>query len=224
MTSRRTRLRSGRRDAPTRVTEWIWRQAPQLATHLPPGWQRRALQPVKTHPGLAAPPDPFSDVLPHLSISGIRGPGERGVTHIVSIDEPGVKPPAWVRSMQENGVQVLALPFSDVWEGQAGFEVYRMPDSLLEQATALGKQLTPEHWLHVHCHAGISRSTAIALHILASTPEAYLCSDLDLGRRVFDARPKARPNPHVLARSDAATGRQQSQLWSHTRPELNRRR
>ena len=63
-----------------------------------------------------------------------------------------------------------------------------------------------EHHLLVHCHMGISRSTAAMTMLLAQAhPEQHEDSVLD---RVFRARPQAWPNLLMIEHADRLLGRE----------------
>ncbi len=148
-----------------------------------------------------------------VTICGIPELGEHGaagVTHVLSILDPEwPDPPAFAVFAPHRR---LALRFHDVIEP--------MPDRLapsradVERLLEFGREL-PEfarkpnepigRHLLVHCHAGVSRSTAAAALILAQAyPDRPARAALDAVARM---RPRAWPNLRILEFGDALLGR-----------------
>jgi predicted protein tyrosine phosphatase len=125
------------------------------------------------------------------------------VTHLLSILDPehpdaaGVEPSA--------ARQHLTLRFHDVISPVPGF-VAPEPTHV-EALLAFGRSLPggdPGHLL-VHCHAGISRSTAAMTALLAQAhPEA---AEADILAHVRAIRPQAWPNSLMIAFADRHLGR-----------------
>lgn len=128
-----------------------------------------------------------------------------GISHVLSIlDPPEPEPPAFGAYGEHAR---LELRFDDVIEEQAGFAA---PDAdHIEKILAFGRSLRDESpgaaHLLVHCHAGISRSTAALTLILAQDrpdrPSAEILAE------VLRSRDKAWPNLRMLELGDAALGR-----------------
>jgi predicted protein tyrosine phosphatase len=126
-----------------------------------------------------------------------------GVTHVLSILDPDwPDPPAFAEFSPHRR---LALRFHDIIEPT--------PDRLLptrddvERLLAFGRELGKPAGSHllVHCHAGVSRSTAAAALILAqANPERPARAVLDA---VAQIRPRAWPNLRILEFGDALLGR-----------------
>jgi len=126
-----------------------------------------------------------------------------GVTHILSILDPDWDdPPAFVLFPPHRR---LALRFHDIIEPT--------PDRLapsrddVERLLAFGRELGQRKGNHllVHCHAGVSRSTASAALILAQAhPDRLAGEVLDA---VAQMRPRAWPNLRILEFGDALLGR-----------------
>src|SRR6202158_2519430 len=126
-----------------------------------------------------------------------------GVTHVLSILDPDwPDPPAFADFAAHRR---LALRFHDIIEP--------MPDRLLpsrddvERLLAFGREPgePAESHLLVHCHAGVSRSTAAAALILAQAyPDRPASEVLDA---VAQLRPRAWPNLRILEFGDALLGR-----------------
>ena len=85
-------------------------------------------------------------------------------THVISINNPGEDPP---RSLKAHKGKHLLLAFHDITDPPSGGMV---PPSRKDVAKilAFAKGIEPEHEVLVHCAAGISRSSAAALAIIAS--------------------------------------------------------
>jgi predicted protein tyrosine phosphatase len=141
-----------------------------------------------------------------LTICGIPELDEHcttGVTHVLSLLDPDcADPPAFAAFAPHHRV---ALRFHDVIEPKPD----RIPPSLrdVERLLALGRELidAPQRHLLIHCHAGVSRSTAAAALILAQAwPDRP-------ARVAFDAvtniRPRAWPNMRILELGDGLLGR-----------------
>jgi predicted protein tyrosine phosphatase len=130
---------------------------------------------------------------------------EVGVSHVLSIlDPPAPEPPA----LGSYGEHVrLELRFDDVIEEQSGFAAPDAED--IAEILAFGRSLHDEapgkaHLL-VHCHAGISRSSAaLALILAQDRPEVPAA---DILAEVLGMRDKAWPNLRMIELGDAALGR-----------------
>ena len=126
-----------------------------------------------------------------------------GVTHVLSILDPGwPDPPVFAEFAPHRR---LALRFNDITDPA--------PDRLLpsrgdvERLLAFGRELDElaESHLLVHCHAGVSRSTAATALILAQAyPDRPAPAVLDA---VVQIRPRAWPNLRMLEFGDALLGR-----------------
>jgi len=142
-----------------------------------------------------------------MTVCGIEELGlhcEAGVTHVLSILDPGWPEPEALGAFEEG--QRLELRFHDVIDPQPGSILPESRD--VEQLLAFGRDLNNEggaaHLL-VHCHAGVSRSTAAAMLILAQNRP-----DRPADEALFEVvrlRPRAWPNLRILELGDALLGR-----------------
>lgn len=141
-----------------------------------------------------------------LTICGIPELDEHcaaGVTHILSILDPDLAdPPEFDHFPPHNR---LALRFYDVIEPHPKRVAPARAD--VERLLEFGREVdaAPGGHLLVHCHAGVSRSTAAAALILAqAAPDRS-------AREVFEAvvrmRPRAWPNLRILEFGDQLLGR-----------------
>jgi predicted protein tyrosine phosphatase len=141
-----------------------------------------------------------------VTICGIPELGEHGaagVTHVLSILDPEwPDPPAFAEFAPHRR---FALRFHDIIEPA--------PDRLapsrqdVERLLEFGRELHGPEGSHllVHCHAGVSRSTAAAALILAQAyPDRPAREALDA---VAQMRPRAWPNLRILEFGDAILGR-----------------
>ena len=144
------------------------------------------------------------DVLTICGLGEIPGHGERRVSHVLSILDPATPDPDF------GGYPVhqrTVLRFHDIVDPAPGLTAPTTAD--IDAILAFGRSLedgTPaEGHLLVHCHMGISRSTAAMAMILAQAfpnePEA------DLLARIAAMRPQAWPNLLMIEMADARLGR-----------------
>lgn len=125
------------------------------------------------------------------------------VTHVLSILDPG-----WPEPEPLSGFDIdrrLRLRFHDVIEAQPGWIAPERWDIELLLAFSRDLDRVGETHLLIHCHAGLSRSTAAAALVLAqSRPETR--ADELLGE-VVRLRPRAWPNLRILELGDEILGR-----------------
>ena len=134
-----------------------------------------------------------------------------GVTHVLSILDPGWPEPEAIRDFDLG--RRLKLHFHDVIEPMPGWIAPERWD--VELLLSFGRTLDqrapredPEaegaHLL-VHCHAGLSRSTASGILLLAQCRPTRAAHDI-VGQ-VIRLRPRAWPNLRILEFGDALLGR-----------------
>ena len=126
-----------------------------------------------------------------------------GVTHVLSILDPDWPDPASFAAFPPH--RRLALRFHDIIEPTPGRYAPSRED--VERLLAFGRELGDPAGGHllVHCHAGVSRSTAAAALILAQAhPDRPASETLDAVARI---RPRAWPNLRILEFGDALLGR-----------------
>jgi predicted protein tyrosine phosphatase len=134
-----------------------------------------------------------------------------GITHVLSILDPGWPDPEPIRNFDLN--RRLKLNFHDVIEPTPGWIPPERWD--VELLLAFGRNLSETahqpaedsgvaHLL-VHCHAGVSRSTASAILLLAQCNPARPAQDV-VGQ-VIRLRPRAWPNLRIVEMGDELLGR-----------------
>ena len=136
-------------------------------------------------------------------IDELEGHGALGATHVLSILDPDHPVPEAFGEYGEH--DRLELRFNDIIDPTPGM-ILPGPEHV-EATLAFGRSLAadPQANLIVHCHAGISRSTASMVLILAQAlPDEPAETILAM---VHGIREKAWPNLRILELGDAMLGR-----------------
>ena len=121
---------------------------------------------------------------------------ERGVTHVLSILDPEWPEP---EAFQDFDPHFRAtLRFHDAIEPDPGVVLPEKCD--VHTILAFGRDAGDVRHLLIHCHAGISRSTAAMLMILAQAHPRET-EDAIVGR-LLEIRPQAWPNSRMIAFAD----------------------
>jgi predicted protein tyrosine phosphatase len=129
----------------------------------------------------------------------------RGVSHVVSILDPAMKEPPAFGSFGEH--ERIELRFDDIIEEAPG---QVLPSRAhVEEILGFGRGISggrqPRPHLLVHCHMGISRSTAALTLLLAQAcPDRSATELLD---EILRIRDRAWPNLRMLELGDALLGR-----------------
>jgi predicted protein tyrosine phosphatase len=131
----------------------------------------------------------------------------RGVTHVLSILDPEWPDPDAFGAYDRHHRTVLR--FHDAIEDRPGVLLPSRDDvaAVLSFGEALAASPSGQNGhLLVHCHAGISRSTAaMAMLMLQADPDA---DERALFDRLLAIRPKAWPNSRMIAFADEMLGRE----------------
>ncbi|TDR88036.1 tyrosine phosphatase family protein [Enterovirga rhinocerotis] len=145
-----------------------------------------------------------------LSVCGLEeldGHRESGITHVLSILDPGIPDPDSFNRYDRH--HRTTLRFHDIIEPQPGFILPEREH--VEQIVAFGEELVDDleegrdgHLL-IHCHMGISRSTAAMTTMLVSArPDE---DDEVLVEHLARIRPQAWPNARMIGFADEIMGR-----------------
>jgi predicted protein tyrosine phosphatase len=132
---------------------------------------------------------------------------ERRVTDVLSLLDPGTPEPSAFDAYNEH--HRVTLRFHDILEPQLGMIPPEPTD--VEAILKFGKELeaqetySGERHLLIHCHMGISRSTAAMAMLLA---QAHPDEDEDaIAERLTTIRPKAWPNTRMMSFADEMLSR-----------------
>jgi predicted protein tyrosine phosphatase len=138
--------------------------------------------------------------------------GPRAVTHVLSIIDPD-----WPELTGFNGYGThrrTTLRFHDVIDPGPGIilptsdhvsQILAFGDEITAEANAQTGDNATQHLL-VHCHAGISRSTAAMISLLAQADPRE--DEERLFERVREIRPQAWPNSLMIGFADDILGRE----------------
>ena len=136
---------------------------------------------------------------PTFAICGLDeliGHQGRGVTHILSILDPEWPEPAAFQAFDPHFRATLR--FHDVIEPNPGVLLPQRSD--VEAILTFGRDAAEAGSLLIHCHAGISRSTAATLMILAQARPHE--GEDELAERLLQNRPQAWPNSRMMGFAD----------------------
>jgi predicted protein tyrosine phosphatase len=125
----------------------------------------------------------------------------RGVTHVLSILDPEWPEPGAFQDFDPHFR--VTLRFHDAIEPDPGVVLPRKPD--VDAILAFGRDAGDVRHLLIHCHAGLSRSTAAMLMILAQA-HPHETEDAVV-RRLLQIRPQAWPNSRMIGFADERLGR-----------------
>jgi predicted protein tyrosine phosphatase len=133
--------------------------------------------------------------------------GSRGVTHVLSILDPDYPEPETL--LTYGRPQRVTLRFHDAIEPAPGLVMpnEQHVETILDFGRGLAGPAAPkaEGHLLVHCHVGVSRSTAAMACLLA---QAHPDENEDrIFLRLRELRPKAWPNSRMIAFADQSLGR-----------------
>lgn len=151
-------------------------------------------------------PAPAVPVLTICGLGEIASHGGRAVTHALSLLDPGTPAPDGFAAYPAH--HRVTLAFHDAIVPAPGLILPTRDD--VAAILAFGRAVAPgadgvTHVL-VHCHMGISRSTA-AMAMLLAQAEPDLTEDEVLAR-IGAVRPQAWPNSLMIAYADDALARQ----------------
>ena len=143
-----------------------------------------------------------------ITVCGLQelsGHAAAGVTHVLSIIDPDYPSPTEFGAYGEHAR--LELRFDDIIEELPG-RVAPQPEDvrrLLAFGRDLDAQMPSGAHLLVHCHAGVSRSSAsMSLLLAQATPER---PGEEIFREILAIRPQIWPNLRIVEMGDAMLGR-----------------
>jgi predicted protein tyrosine phosphatase len=149
--------------------------------------------------------DPIPFALTICGIEELPDHAERQVSHVLSIIDPDRSPLDAFGSYGEHAR--LELRFHDIIEDMPGREAPQPHH--VEQVLAFGRDIMrepePVRHLLVHCHAGVSRSTA-AMTLLLAQAQPHLSAP-EVLQQVLAIRAKAWPNLRMLTFGEEQLGR-----------------
>ena len=144
----------------------------------------------------------------HLTVCGleeIAGFRAAGVTHVLSIADPGTPAETYFDGFAPH--RRLDLRFHDIIDERPG-EILPTPGhvaSILEFGEAMAAEGESLRHLLVHCHLGISRSTASMLMLIA---QRHPGDEAAAVAKLAAIRPIAWPNTLMIEYAEAALGTQ----------------
>jgi predicted protein tyrosine phosphatase len=135
----------------------------------------------------------------------LAGHADRQVSHVLSILDPDTPEPAAFGAYGEHAR--IELKFHDVIEEGPGFQPPQREDvaKMLEFGRDIMRDPKNLRHLLVHCHMGISRSTAAMALLLAQAQPEIPASDIMA--RILHIREKAWPNLRILLFGEEMLGR-----------------
>ncbi len=141
---------------------------------------------------------------PTLTVCGLHeleGHGAREVTHVLSLLDPGTPEPAAFSSYDPHVRRTLY--FHDAIEPAPNVALPQLSD--IDTILRFARDAGDARHILIHCHMGISRSTAAMLMVMAqSAPDQ---SESALVERLLEIRPQAWPNSRMIEYADERLGR-----------------
>ena len=138
----------------------------------------------------------------------LNGYPNSGVTHVLSILDPGSDEPAIFNSFQTHARKTVY--FHD--EIEPGPNVSLPQPEHIETIIALGHSLGRERLDHtaphvlIHCHMGVSRSSAATAILFAALDPKK--SEIEILAHILARRPQAWPNCRMIALADDLLSRE----------------
>jgi predicted protein tyrosine phosphatase len=131
-------------------------------------------------------------------IAELAGHGTAGVTHVLSLLDPGWPDPEALAAYPAH--RRLDLRFYDLCDALPGLRRPEPPD--IDALLAFGRELAaPGAHLLVHCQMGLSRSTAALALVLAQAWRERTADEIVAA--VVALRPHAWPNLRIIELGDA---------------------
>ncbi len=162
-------------------------------------------EPAKTAAVAEATPFPAISLQTVCGIEELEAHGSRGVTDVLSILDPAWPDPEAFRRWGSH--RRTTLYFNDAILPEPATVLPAEEDiaAILAFGRSLGDTAADQRHLLVHCHFGISRSTA-ALAMLLAQAHPEVAEDRVL-EHLLAIRPQAWPNSRMIGLADALLGR-----------------
>lgn len=123
--------------------------------------------------------------------------------HVISINNPDEEPP---RTIGDHPGRHLFLEFHDVTREHTWGDATPPTRRHLERVVEFAGGILPDEPVLVHCAAGVSRSSAAALAVIASRLEPSEASATRAYEALLEAKQAIRPNEDMVAHTDQLLG------------------
>jgi predicted protein tyrosine phosphatase len=143
----------------------------------------------------------------------LLGVSRDNFAHVVSINCLGHTPPPELAS---HAARALVLHFDDIVKPTV---IWRDVPSENDVARVIefAHEITDDDAVLVHCAAGISRSAAVALTLLATREERNDVGAERVYRKLLSIKSTVRPNTAIIEHADRLLGFQRSLVQAHVR-------
>lgn len=147
-------------------------------------------------------------MLPRITIASfdlahtLLGLSERNFHHVISINDPETRPP---ETLAGHSARSLVLHFHDIIESRRNCLTAPSQDDV-RQIIRFAHSIDAEHEVLIHCAAGISRSSAAALTVLASKLKPSKTNAKKAIRAVLEAKSSIYPNSIMITHADKLLG------------------
>jgi predicted protein tyrosine phosphatase len=134
----------------------------------------------------------------------------RHIPHLISISDPTDGPP---REVEEHAGRTLMLTFHDISEQRGNLVTPTLDD--VWKIVKFSKEIKPDEYVLCHCNAGISRSSAAALIILATKLGNSKQAAMDAVERVLAVKNIIHPNRAMVGFADDILGYDGALVGAH---------
>ncbi|RXF73661.1 tyrosine phosphatase family protein [Hansschlegelia zhihuaiae] len=134
-------------------------------------------------------------------IEELGGHSDRSVAHVLSLLDPGTPEPEAFSGY--GGHRRVTLQFHDIIEPRPG--LVAPSEEHVVEILRFGEGVEAGGHLLIHCHMGISRSTAAMAMLLAQAQRD--ADEREIVARLHELRRQAWPNARMIAMADRLLGR-----------------